>query len=77
MVYTAHPQISPLATSLTGTPGEHPFFASTSYELTSAHVQARLLGNPDARKHAPKAPVVHHPARHRPHLPPGVEEQPF
>lgn len=75
MVYTAHPQISPLATSLMS---EHPFFASTSYELASAHVQARLLGHPNARKHAPKAPVVHHPARHRrPHLPPGVEEQPF
>jgi hypothetical protein len=74
MVYTAHPQISPLATSAAN---QHPFFDSTSYELSSVQAQARLLGHPNARKHAPKAPVVHHPARRRPHLPPGVEEQPF
>ncbi len=78
MVYSAHPQVSPLATSERAAAfSAFSAFSSASSELSSSLSQARQLGHPNVRKRAAKTPVVHHPARHRPHLPPGVEDQPF
>ena len=52
-------------------------FASASFELSSSLTQPRHIGQTSVRSHKTTVPVIHHPARAKLHLPPGVEDQPF
>ena len=75
MSYLARTQQGPLATARSA--HAFAFFASSHFQLSSSEIQARYIGHPHVRHRAPHPPAVHHPAHHRQHLPPGIEEQPF
>ncbi len=83
MSYNARPQPSrpqssqPNLVAASSAARAFAMFASAHFELASSLVQARQVGHISARQHKATAPVIHHPARAKLHLPPGVEDQPF
>lgn len=83
MSYNARPQPSQPQRSqpnpITASSAARAFavFASANFQLASSITQARQSGHTSTRQHKSTVPVVHHPARAKLHLPPGVEDQPF
>jgi hypothetical protein len=83
MSYNANPQPSrpqsgqPNPLSARSAARAFAFFASAGFELASSTTQARQVGHTSARSHKSTVPVIHHAARAKLHLPPGVEDQPF